>query len=104
MTPIPTNLRQFLWHCTKPQKKIVAVAVCTGIIDALFLNLLGPYCLKLIIDAIASAPVGPAAVAAVLVPGTFYVLSWVVASVNCRSHDWIRMRLLPAIRQTIILQ
>lgn len=104
MTPIPANLRQFLWDCASTQKTTVSIAVCTGIIDALFLNLLGPYCLKIIIDAIASAPIGPSATAAVLVPGTFYVLSWVVASINCRFHDWIRMRLLPAVRQTIILQ
>jgi ATP-binding cassette subfamily B protein len=103
MTPIPTNLRQFLWHCTKPHRKVVAFIICTGVIDAVFLNLLGPYCLKRIIDALVEASTGPQAITSILMSSVIYVFLWLGVLSNLRVTDWLRMRLLPAVRQTIIL-
>jgi hypothetical protein len=55
MTDIPANLRQFLWHCIKPQRWSAAALIGTAVADALLLTLVGPYYLKRIVDAVAES-------------------------------------------------
>ena len=104
MTDIPANLRQFLWHCIKPQKWHAIALIGTAFTDALLLTLVGPYYLKRIVDAVAESYSNRGdLLPAILASACIYVSLFACAAFNHRLTDWIVLRSIPTVRQRAIL-
>lgn len=96
------SLQQFAWDILKPYKISVITIAFIGLSWAVT-NTLLPYLLKLIIDtAVAFQGTKAAAFAALKFYIMAYLSIWVVLFFLMRLLDWVKLKLFPALRQTVL--
>jgi ATP-binding cassette subfamily B protein len=96
------SLPQFLWQYGKRYKWRLSALIFTVLLWSINVSLT-PYLLKLLIDrAMLAETLGEDFTAALFFPAFFYVLAMLVTSLSLRAYDWIWMRILPNLKNSII--
>lgn len=101
--PTP-SLRHFLSNLIKPYKGLFSMIALVGIIYSLT-NTLTPYVLKLIIDHVVSFKGYKVELINTTWPYLIaYISLWIIACVNTRFLDWVKIKLFPSLRQDTMSQ
>lgn len=104
MASLPSNLPAFLWYLVRPHWKALTFMLTGFVLGALINSALGPYYLKLVVDAADAVlnkhdPTGEG----IVLPAAGYAALFLAAALTYRSVDVLRKRAMPAVRRQVIL-
>lgn len=96
------TLRHFFFTILKPYKGLLSIMAIIGVLWAL-VNAFMPYMQKLIIDHVVDSAVDRANIVASVAPYALaYVGLWVALATNMRVLDWVKLKLLPSLREDVM--
>jgi len=103
MSNNPTlSLNRFVINLVNPYKGLLSVIAVLGVFWAC-INTLSPYVLKLIIDHVVDFKGDKSGLFTAIQPYVFgYIALWVGLCIDARLLDWMKLRLLPKLREDII--
>ncbi|MEI8055019.1 MAG: ABC transporter ATP-binding protein [bacterium] len=100
-TPIPTDLKTFIWSFIKPHKIKIILMGFLSLVFAFEFSI-KPYFLKIVINKIANNPPAESYFSLLLWPIIAYVIIFFVFSMSYMAWDWISLKTFPIIRTNIV--